>query len=87
MKMFLTLSIALGLSGCASMGFTYDKEKLIETVSFDLNCPKEKIQIDSADDDTFQATGRFSLKACGKQVKYKRLGTLYVNAEKDLKLH
>ncbi len=65
------------LTGCASIGATYDEDKLIETASFDLACKKDQIRVVSASDGGWSGTGNFSLVACGKPVKYKRIGLMY----------
>jgi hypothetical protein len=77
----LTLG-AFVIGGCASMGFSVDRDKLINTASFDHNCPAEKIQILSEDDDGSSGTGRYLLKVCDQQKRYKRAGTVYYDAEK-----
>lgn len=74
---FLLLSIALaGFSGCASMGFTDDQNKLIETIAFDQHCPKEKIQIMDRLEGGVGIT-KYNTLVCGKNMKYLRMGTSY----------
>ncbi len=69
-------------AGCASMGFTVDKGKLVSTASFDHQCPAEEIKIANIQDDGASGTGRYLLDVCGTSKRYKRAGTLYYDAEK-----
>ena len=83
MRRILSISLtALLLGGCASMGFTVNKDKLIDTAAFDHKCPRDKVSIVTVDDDGAQGTGRYTLKVCGAHRQYKRAGTMYFDAEK-----
>lgn len=73
---------AVVLSGCASMGWGVDRSKLLQTASFDHDCPSEKIQILSEQDGGASGTGNYKLNVCGSERKYKRMGTMYMDAEK-----
>lgn len=63
-------------------GASMDKEKLVNTASFDHGCPREKIDVVMADDHGMDATGNYLLKVCGADKRYKRMGTLYYDADK-----
>lgn len=76
------VTTTLALSGCASMGFTVNRSKLIETAAFDHDCPREQVKILSEHDAGASGTGNYKLKVCGEEKKYKRLGTAYFDAEK-----
>lgn len=59
MKKLLLISIAIILSGCSqSMRYVQDR------APFDLDCPKEKVQIHKLGDMTYGATG------CNKRITY-----------------
>ncbi|MBX3188833.1 MAG: hypothetical protein KF819_17575 [Labilithrix sp.] len=75
---------ALGSSGAVAClpGASLDKEKLVNTASFDHGCPREKIDLVMADDHGMDATGNYLLKVCGADKRYKRMGTVYYDAEK-----
>jgi hypothetical protein len=64
------------------MGWGVDRGKLVKTASFDHNCPADKIQVVNEDDQGMSATGQFALDVCGTPRKYKRVGTLYYDADK-----
>lgn len=76
------ITAALALSGCASMGYTVNRPKLIETASFDHDCPREKVKILSEKDGGASGTGNYKLNVCGEEKKYKRMGTMYFDAAK-----
>jgi hypothetical protein len=63
-------------------GASLDKSKLVSTASFDHGCPKEKIDLVTADDHGMDGTGNYVLKVCGNDKRYKRAGTLYYDADK-----
>ncbi len=81
---FLFASAAL-LAGCLP-GASLDKGKLVKTASFDHGCPSEKIQLVSEDDDGMGGTGRYVLEVCGDKKRYKRMGTMYYDADKGLEV-
>ena len=54
--------------------------KLIKTVSFDTGVSKDKIKV--IDRQEGLGDGFYSLDVDGKTLKYKRMGTIYYNAEK-----
>jgi hypothetical protein len=72
---------AVCLGGCAAMGASTDRAKLVSTASFDHRCPEQKIAIVSEKDDGFGGTGQYELEVCGQVRRYKRAGTLYYDAE------
>lgn len=81
------LPLALVSLSCASAvaclpGASMDKEKLVNTASFDHGCPREKIDVVMADDHGMDATGNYLLKVCGADKRYKRMGTVYYDADK-----
>jgi hypothetical protein len=73
---------AMAASGCSVIGAGVDRGKLVKTASFDHNCPADKIQVVSEDDQGMSGTGQFALDVCGAPRKYKRAGTLYYDADK-----
>jgi len=76
--------LALGLSTTAAClpGASMDKEKLLNTASFDHGCPREKIDVVMADDHGMDGSGNYMLKVCGNDKRYKRMGTIYYDADK-----
>jgi hypothetical protein len=84
MKFLLVVVSILGLMGCATMpsANTFEStEKLIDTVAFDTDCPKDQIQI--VKEEHGMDWGRYNISACGKDLKYKRIGSVYMEASKD----
>ncbi len=80
----LSASILVLLANCAVMPSkdTFESsEKLIGTVAFDTDCPKKKIQILKSEHG--MDWGRYNINACGKSLKYKRIGSVYMEASKD----
>lgn len=75
MKHLILLTI-VAFSGCASMGFTDDVEKLNETVAFDQKCPLEKVKLENRLGNGVGST-KYQLNACGKEVRYIRMGSSY----------
>lgn len=69
------------LVGCAAMGASTDRTKLVSTASFDHRCPEERISIVREKDDGMGGTGQYELDVCGTPRRYKRAGTLYYDAE------
>lgn len=51
------------------------EDKLRQQVAFDEGCPPEKVQVVSKDED--QGTGSYRVRACGKELRYRRIGTVY----------
>jgi len=77
----LATLVALTMLACLP-GASMDKEKLVNTASFDHGCPREKIDLVMADDHGMDATGNYLLKVCGADKRYKRAGTIYYDADK-----
>lgn len=71
--------------GCLP-GAKLNEGKLVKTASFDHGCPEQKIQLMSEDDDGLGGTGRYLLDVCGEQKRYKRMGTMYYDADKGLEI-
>lgn len=74
----------LSLSGCM-MGSMYgitDESALISTASFDSGCPKDQLKIISSER-VDMGSSLYQLEGCGKQLKYKRTGTVYHQADKS----
>lgn len=69
------LCLSIFIISCATPGSMYSDESLIRKVSFDTNCPETQIKITKKMEDAGQ--GDYVLDACGKEVKYKRTGTVY----------
>ena len=69
----------IALAGIAS-GHASQKD-LIQTVAFDTNCPQSNIPVLDKND-TF-GTGQYRVQACGKELKYKRSGTVFYAADKS----
>ena len=82
MKNLLLLALLL-LVGCSTPGpnLFESTEKLIDTVAFDTDCPKENIHI--LKDEHGIDWGRYVVKACDKELKYKRVGNVYMAASKN----
>jgi len=57
-------------------------EKLKEQVAFEEACEIDQIQITSKQED--QASGNYRLQACGKALRYRRIGTVYSKVNADL---
>ncbi len=71
----------LGIGACSQFGFTDDTSKLIDTVAFDQNCPKEKVSV-KARHPAGSGVTKYVMSVCGKQMRYVRLGTSYFEASK-----
>lgn len=56
-------------------------EELKDVVAFDTSCDKSKISIKSRKDTA--GAGMYLISACGKDLKYKRTGTVFHSADKD----
>ena len=69
------------LTGCASMGFTSNSDTLVKTAAFDHDCPKEKVRVVGEQEEGMGAAS-FKLDVCGKPRRYKRMGTMYMDADK-----
>lgn len=81
MKLVVLVTLAVTTSACAAMGAGTDRAKLVSTASFDHRCPQEKIAVVAEQDDGMSGTGRYELDVCGAKKRYKRVGTLYYDAE------
>lgn len=71
---------AVVTTGCATMGWTSDRDTLVKTAAFDHDCPREQVKVLAEQEDGLGAAS-FKLDVCGKTKRYKRMGTLYVDAE------
>ena len=80
-----SLAIAFVLAplsvGCASMGFSSDKDQLVKTAAFDHDCPREKVKV-LAEQEEGLGVASFKLDVCGAEKRYKRMGTSFFDAEK-----
>lgn len=56
-------------------------EKLKQQVAFDEDCASEQIQIISKQED--QGAGSYRVRACGKERRYRRVGTVYTKTNAD----
>jgi hypothetical protein len=84
MRVTAMLSLALLMCtqiACATMGFTSDTDKLLKTASFDHDCPREKVRVINSQEDGLGAAS-FKLDVCGTPKRYKRMGTVFFDAEK-----
>ncbi len=84
--MFVLISFLL-VVGCSSInkmiGATWDENKLKNTVSFDTQCPEQKINVVRFYDEGQSGTGRFEVQACDKLCKYLRFGASYYEQSKS----
>lgn len=82
MRLIVFIVVLLFLTSCsgsvtrAMFGLT--EKKLIETVSMEQDCPKEKIKILQSNKGLHGAT--YALDVCGKRVIYKQVGTVFMEA-------
>jgi hypothetical protein len=56
-------------------------EKLKQQVAFDEECEPGRIQVTSKQED--QGSGNYRVQACGKNLKYRRVGTVYSKVSAD----
>jgi electron transfer flavoprotein alpha/beta subunit len=77
MKGIVVAGLLLGVVGCIALGVS--RGKLIQTASFDHDCPEEKIKVLKEMED--MGTGNYLLDICGKEAKYKRTGSVYYDAK------
>jgi hypothetical protein len=95
MKKAILVIVATGLMGC-SVGMqqkmaekqlnnkyagSKDDAALIKVVSFDTGCAADQIKVLNRDDSA--GFGMYNVNACGKELKYKRTGTVYHAADKS----
>lgn len=80
-KILMFAGAALVVGACSTMGFTDNTDKLIDTVAFDQNCPKEKVSM-VARHPAGSGVTKYVMSVCGKQMRYVRLGTSYFEASK-----
>ena len=74
-------ALAVVLAGCATFGFTSDEGALKKQVSFDHDCPVEKVVVvGSMEGGMGQAS--FKVDACGQRLRYERMGTSYFDSAK-----
>ncbi len=58
------------------MGFGYSEAKLRDAVSFETDCPKDKVKVLEAHEDGVGHT-KFKVDACGKKQRWNRYGAGY----------
>ncbi len=68
------------LSGCLTT-FAASDERLVETASFDNDCPEDRIEIVSKNEQG--GGGQYVLNVCGTEIKYKRTGSVYHRADQS----
>ena len=82
-KVFLILTFAILLISCASaMG--YAEDDVVKTASVEHGCPVEKIKVIDKIEKMGNAT--YNLEICGKQIVYKRIGSVIMQADKVEKM-
>ncbi len=64
------------LFGCTSMGFGWSEPKLKEAVSFETECPAQKVKVVEALEGGTGHT-KFRLDVCGKEQRWNRYGASY----------
>ncbi len=81
---FYILAIqSLLVTGCSTIGGTWDENELKASVSYETKCPIQNISISSFKDDGMAGTGKFDILACGKNYKYLRFGKSYFEESKS----
>ena len=65
------------LAGCAAMGFTSDPDAVKKQVSFDHDCPVDKVNIVDTMEGGASGSASFKIEACGQNYRYKRMGLTY----------
>ncbi len=79
--LLLLFSACAGSESARMRHLGISDEKLKKVVSFDTKCPVEQITVvDKMEDQGF---GKYKIEACGKQLDYKRTGTIYHAADKQ----
>jgi hypothetical protein len=81
----LLLVTSASLAGCAATlpaGPTaIDRVELVKSATFDHSCPEDEIRVLAADH--LGGGSRFVLDVCGTRRTYKKVGGMYVDAERD----
>ena len=78
----LGLSVS-SLSGCIpGMMMGRSDGRLLRTASFDNSCPVDQVKIVSKDE-SFMGGGNYVLNVCGREIRYKRSGTVYHRADRS----
>lgn len=81
MKKGIFFLAAVLASGCSAMGFGSSEDALKKQVSFDHDCPVEKIAVkDSQEGGVGHAS--FKVAACGQDLRYERMGASYFDSAK-----
>ena len=78
--------LLLGSAGCANVPTArapaIDRAELVKSAMFDHDCPAESIHVLRSEDDA-SGTSRFVVEVCGRRHIYKRIGTMYYDAERS----
>ncbi len=82
--MFVALFLLTSCGAYTRTMLGVTEKDLIETVSVEQGCPREKIKILSKIKKIGNAT--YSLDVCGKRVVYKQVGSVFMTAEKADKM-
>ena len=77
----LSFAVVFALTGCSSMGFGSSEDALKKQVSFDHNCPAEKVDV-VASQEGGVGHASFKVAACGQDLRYERMGASYFDAAK-----
>jgi len=82
----LASCVVLGSAGCANVPRAHapaiDRAELVKSAMFDHDCPAESIHVIRSEDDP-SGTSRFVVDVCGKRRTYKRIGTMYYDADRS----
>ena len=82
-RTFVLLLASGTLGACALFpGMSSNEAGLTKVVAFDTGCAQDQIKVLSKDDSQ-AGFGLYGIDACGKQLKYKRTGTVYHAADKS----
>ena len=87
MKSILVVAaaLALGAFGCSNLPITHtpavDRAELLKAAMFDHDCPAEGIHVLKSETEA-SGTTRFELDVCGTKRTYKRVGSMYVEADR-----
>ena len=69
------------VTGCSGMGFGSSEDALKKQVSFDHECPVEKIDVVAAQEGGV-GHASFKVAACGQDLRYERMGASYFDSAK-----
>ena len=81
MKNPLLLLSLFTMTACSGMGFGSSEDALKKQVSFDHECPAEKVNI-LASQEGGMGHASFKVDACGKNLRYERMGASYFDSAK-----